>query len=61
VAHGKAAALGRLWSLTWRDAQVLTYADVFLAVAACFALVTAMVPLMRKPAPRQAAVPAEAH
>ena len=55
------AALERLWSLTWREAQVLTYADAFLAVAACFALATAMVPLMRKPAPRQAAAAAEAH
>jgi DHA2 family multidrug resistance protein len=52
--------LGRPWSLTWREAQVLTYADAFLAVAACFALATAMVPLMRRAAPRQAA-PAEAH
>jgi DHA2 family multidrug resistance protein len=41
---------------------VLTYADAFLAVAACFALATAMVPLMREPAPRHAAATAaEAH
>ena len=38
---------------------MLTYADAFLAVAACFALAAATVPLMRRPAPRQAA-PAEA-
>jgi DHA2 family multidrug resistance protein len=61
AAHGYTAALERLWSLTWREAQVLTYADAFLAVAACFALATAMVPLMRRPAPRQAAPAAEAH
>ena len=59
AAHGHTAALERLWSLTWREAQVLTYADAFLAVAACFALATAMVPLMRKPAPRQAAPAAD--
>ncbi len=53
VAHGQTAALERLWSLAWREAQVLTYADAFLAIAICFAFAAAMVPLMRKAGPRQ--------
>ena len=51
VVHGQAAALKQLWSLAWREAQTQTYADAFLAMAACFAVATAMVPLMRKVAP----------
>ena len=47
--HGQAAALESLWSLTWREAQVLTYADGFLVIAICFVIATAMVPLMRRP------------
>ena len=37
--------------LTWREAQTQTYADAFLALAACFVVATAMVPLMRKVVP----------
>jgi DHA2 family multidrug resistance protein len=51
LAHGHAVALKRLWSLTWREAQVQTYADAFLVITICFVLATAMVPLMRKVAP----------
>jgi len=46
--HGQAAALKRLWSLAWREAQTRTYADAFLAMTACFVVATAMVRLMRK-------------
>jgi MFS transporter, DHA2 family, multidrug resistance protein len=46
--HGAAAALHRLWALAWREAQVETYADAFLAIMICFAIATLMVPLMRK-------------
>jgi DHA2 family multidrug resistance protein len=46
--HGQAAALKQLWSLTWREAQVQTFADAFLVIAVCFAIATVMVPLMRK-------------
>lgn len=46
--HGQAAALKQLWSLTWREAQVQTLADAFLAVGACLAFATLLVPLMRK-------------
>ena len=49
--HGHSAALKQLWSLTWREAQTQTYADAFLAMAACFVVATAMVPLMRKVVP----------
>ena len=46
-------------ALTYREAQVMTYADAFAALGVCFAIATAMVLLMRKVAPRQP--PAEAH
>jgi DHA2 family multidrug resistance protein len=46
--HGRAVALRVLWSLTWREAQTQTYADVFLSIMACFVIATIMVPLMRK-------------
>jgi DHA2 family multidrug resistance protein len=46
--HGHAAALKMLWSLTMREAQTLTYADAFLAIMACFAFATVLVPLLRK-------------
>jgi DHA2 family multidrug resistance protein len=49
--HGHAAALKRLWSLTWREAQTQTYADAFLVIAVCFVVATLMVPLMRKIVP----------
>jgi DHA2 family multidrug resistance protein len=49
--HGQAAALQRLLSLTWREAQVETYADAFFVIMLCFLVATVMVPLMRKVAP----------
>jgi DHA2 family multidrug resistance protein len=52
--HGHAAALKRLWSLTWREVQTQTYADAFLAIGVCFVVATLMVPLMRKVAPPRA-------
>jgi MFS transporter, DHA2 family, multidrug resistance protein len=60
AAHGQAVALKRLWSLAWREAQVQTYADAFLTITLCFAIATAMVPLMRKVAPPKAP-PSNAH
>jgi len=59
--HGQTAAIKRLWALAWREAQVQTFADAFLLIAACFAVATAMVPLMRKVAPRGGPPPADAH
>jgi DHA2 family multidrug resistance protein len=58
--HGHAEALKQLWSLTWREAQVQTFADAFLVIAACFAVATLLVPLMKKIAP-PAAPAADAH
>jgi DHA2 family multidrug resistance protein len=48
VIHGHAAALKQLWLLTWREAQVQTFADAFVVIAVCFAIATLMVPLLRK-------------
>ena len=42
------AELHQLWQLTFREAQTLSFADAFLAIAVCFAVATVMVPLMRK-------------
>jgi len=52
--------LHALWQLTFREAQTLSYADAFLAVAVCFVMATVLVPLMRKVTP-PAAPPADAH
>ena len=59
-AHAHAAAMKQLWSLAWREAQTMTYADAFLLIAGAFAVATAMVPLMRKVAPPKGPV-ADAH
>ena len=48
----------QLWSLTYREAQVLTYSDSSLLIAICFVIATLMVPLMRKTAPPKAAASA---
>lgn len=48
VAYGHAAALKELWSLTYREAQVQTFADAFLVIAVCFVIATLLVPLLRK-------------
>ncbi|HKU93889.1 MAG TPA: DHA2 family efflux MFS transporter permease subunit, partial [Vineibacter sp.] len=58
--QGHVAALKLLWSLTWREAQTLTYADAFMVIMACFVVATVMVPLMRKVVPPKAP-PADAH
>jgi DHA2 family multidrug resistance protein len=42
------AELQQLWQLTFREAQTLSFADAFLAIAVCFAIATVLVPLMRK-------------
>ena len=48
---GHEMALGRLWSLTMREALTLTFSDAFLVIMGCFTVATLMVPLMRKVAP----------
>ncbi len=60
LVQGHAIALRQLWALTMREAQTQTFADAFLALAACLALATVMVPLMRRVAPPKAPV-ADAH
>jgi MFS transporter, DHA2 family, multidrug resistance protein len=60
--HGNLLALQRLWSLTYREAQVLTFSDAFFLIAICFVVATLLVPLMRKTVtPRAAAPSADAH
>ena len=58
--HGQAMALKQLWSLTWREAQVQTFADAFRGIAVCCVIATVMVPLLRKVAP-PTAPSADAH
>jgi DHA2 family multidrug resistance protein len=58
--RGNTAALRQLWSVTYREAQVLTYSDAFLLITLCFVVATLMVPLMRKTGVPKAA-PADAH
>ncbi|BBH46068.1 hypothetical protein [Pseudomonas sp. KU43P] len=45
------SALHKLWALTWREAQTLSYADAFRVIMACFIFATLRVPLMRKAQP----------
>ena len=58
--HGHAAALKQLWSLTYREARVLTFADAFLFIGVCLAIATLLTPLMKKVA-APATPPADAH
>jgi len=60
VVHGHAAALKSLWSLTYREAQVMTFADAFLFIGVCLAIATLLTPLMKKVTPTPA-VAANAH
>jgi DHA2 family multidrug resistance protein len=60
AAQAHLVALKLLWSLTLREAQTQTFADIFLAILVCFVIATAMVPLMRKAA-APAAPSADAH
>jgi MFS transporter, DHA2 family, multidrug resistance protein len=48
VLHGHAAALKQLWSLTWREARVQTFADAFLVIGVCLAIAALLTPLMKK-------------
>jgi DHA2 family multidrug resistance protein len=45
---GHRRALKELWLMTYREAQVQTFADAFLVIGVCFVFATLMVPLMRK-------------
>ena len=60
IVHGQAVALKQLWVLTYREAQVQTFADAFLVIAICLAIATMLVPLLRKVTP-SATPSADAH
>jgi DHA2 family multidrug resistance protein len=53
-------ALKQLRLLVEREAQTLTFADIFLVIMACFVIATVLVPLLKN-APTPAAPPADAH
>src|SRR5581483_8819875 len=57
--HGRLTALKELWSLTWREARVQTFADAFLFIGVCLVVATLLTPLLKKVAASPA--PAEAH
>lgn len=61
TSHSTVLALQRLWSLTYREAQVQTFSDAFLLIALCFLIATVLVPLMRKSGAPAPAAAAEAH
>lgn len=60
AAHGQTASLKRLFSLTMREAQTMTFSDAFVCLTVCLVLATLMVPLMRRGAKMGAPV-ADAH
>ncbi len=61
AAHGTAMALATLRAVVMREALTMSFADAFLAVGVCFLVATAMVPLMRRVAPRAATPSPDAH
>ncbi|MBV9249630.1 MAG: DHA2 family efflux MFS transporter permease subunit [Acetobacteraceae bacterium] len=46
--QGDTGALKTLWTLTFHEAQTLSFSDAFFVIALCFAAATVMTPLMRK-------------
>jgi len=60
VLAGREAAIKQLWLLAYREAQVETFADAYLAIAMCFTVAVVMVPLMHKVAPPKSPSP-DAH
>jgi DHA2 family multidrug resistance protein len=60
VVRGHGVAIKELWSLTFREARVQTFADAFLVIAVCLAIATMLAPLLRKITP-PAAPSADAH
>ena len=46
--HGEQAALHRLWTLAYREASTLAYADAFKTVMLAFIIAAVLVPLLRK-------------
>ena len=60
TAGAQIGALAQLSTMALREAQTLSFSDVFLFIMACFLIATAMVPLMRKVQPPKAPT-ADAH
>ncbi|WP_324768926.1 DHA2 family efflux MFS transporter permease subunit [Pokkaliibacter plantistimulans] len=56
-----AVTLRQLFGMTYRQAQVMSFADTFWVLAGCFGLVLLLVPLMRQPAAAAAMAAREAH
>ncbi|MBN4666433.1 DHA2 family efflux MFS transporter permease subunit [Pandoraea nosoerga] len=54
VADAHTAALRQLWLLTLREAQTITFGDIYGGLGAIFVCVTLMVPLMHRVAPPKA-------
>ena len=54
TAHGTAAALHQLWTITFREAQTQAFADAFLAIMVCVVAAMVLVPLMTKVLPPSA-------
>jgi DHA2 family multidrug resistance protein len=48
LALAQTTALKKLWAITYREAQVQAFADAYLAIALCFAISIAVVPLLHK-------------
>jgi MFS transporter, DHA2 family, multidrug resistance protein len=47
-AISQGVALKKLWLLAYREAQVMAFADAYLAIALCFVVSGLMVPLIRR-------------
>jgi DHA2 family multidrug resistance protein len=60
TAHGAAAALHQLWTLTFNEAQTQAFADTFLAIMVCLLAAMVLIPLLRKVAPPSSPSP-DAH
>jgi MFS transporter, DHA2 family, multidrug resistance protein len=58
---GHQRALKELWLMTYREAQVQTFADAFLVIGVCFVFATLIVPLMRKASAPTAPAAASGH
>jgi DHA2 family multidrug resistance protein len=54
AAGAQTGALGQLFGMTYREAQTMSFSDVFLFIMVAFLIATAMVPLMRKIQPPKA-------
>jgi MFS transporter, DHA2 family, multidrug resistance protein len=58
--HGAAASLRQLWSLTFKEAQTLAFADTFLAIMVCLIAAMVLIPFMHKVVP-PSVPPPDAH